>query len=68
MSSDFDNQLFTKVCELEARLELAHKKNYECEQMIKEAITIIFNSGLTVDNTDWYMKAIKLLESRKYGI
>jgi len=65
--SDFDNQLFNKVCELEGRLELLHKKNYDCEQLVAEAITIIFNSGLTVDNTDWYIRATKLLEDRKHG-
>ena len=32
--SDFDNQLFTKVCELEARLELQHKKVWETEQKL----------------------------------
>ena len=65
--SDFDNQLFTKVCELEGRLELLHKKNYECEKMLAEAVTILFKSGLTADNSDWYLNATRLLEGRQNG-
>lgn len=65
--TDFDNQLFSKVCELEGRLELVRKDKYESEMLLKEAITIVFNSGLTADNSDWYLRATQLLESRNNG-
>lgn len=65
--SDFDNQLFTKVCELEGRLELLRKENYEAHELLKDAVSIVFKSGLTADNTDWYMRATKLLEIRLNG-
>jgi hypothetical protein len=62
--SDFDNQLFVKVCELEGRLELLHKKHYECELLLKEIAETMFKSGLTEDNIEIYSKAIKFLENR----
>jgi hypothetical protein len=65
--TDFDNQLFSKVCELEGRLELVRKDKYESDMLLEEAITIVNNAGLTPDNTDWYIRATKLLESRKHG-
>lgn len=43
--SDFDNQLFVKVCELEARMELSNKKLYEAEQKLK-AITVLLEQAI----------------------
>lgn len=39
--SSFDNQLFTKVCTLEAQLELNNKKLFETEQKIAEIEKIL---------------------------
>lgn len=52
---------FAKTCELEGRLELVNKRAWEMEQLVQEARTIMFNTGLTADNTDWYTKASKAL-------
>lgn len=50
--SDFNDQLFTKVCELEARLELQHKKVWETEQklvtieqLLRQALDIIIDTN-----------------------
>lgn len=48
---------FAKTCELEGRLELVNKRAWDMEQLVRDARTIIFESGLTADNTDWYLKA-----------
>ncbi len=49
---DFNDQLFSKVCELEARLELQHKKVYETEQklvtieqLLRQALDIIIDTN-----------------------
>lgn len=39
--SGFDEELFTKVCTLEAQLELNNKKLYETEQKIVEIQKIL---------------------------
>jgi hypothetical protein len=50
--SDFNDHLFTKVCELEARLELQHKKMYETEQklvtieqLLRQALDVIIDTN-----------------------
>lgn len=50
--SDFNDHLFTKVCELEARLELQHKKLYETEQklvtieqLLRQALDVIIDTN-----------------------
>ena len=50
--SSFDNQLFTKVCTLEAQLELNNQKLYETEQkivkieqLLKQALEIIIDTN-----------------------
>jgi len=50
--SDFNDQLFTKVCELEGRMELQHKKLWETEQklvaiegLLREALAIIIDTN-----------------------
>jgi hypothetical protein len=50
--SDFNDQLFSKVCELEARLELQHKKVWETEQklvtieqLLRQAMDIIIDTN-----------------------
>lgn len=50
--SDFNDQLFSKVCELEGRLELQHKKLWETEQklvaiegLLREALAIIIDTN-----------------------
>ena len=55
--SEFNDQLFTKVCTLEAQLELNNKKLYETEQkisrietLLKQALDIIIDTN-TVANT-----------------
>ena len=52
---------FAKTCELEGRLELANKRAWEMEQLVREARVIIFAAGLTGDAMDWYLKASKAL-------
>lgn len=49
---DFNDQLFTKVCELEGRMELQHKKLWETEQklvaiegLLREALAIIIDTN-----------------------
>jgi hypothetical protein len=61
MNEDFNGQLFQKVCELEARLELEGSKRYELERLLKEAVIMISHTGLTDYNTDWYLRAKKEL-------
>jgi len=41
----FDDQLFTKVCMLEAKLELNEKKLYELETLLKQALAIIIDTN-----------------------
>ena len=50
--SDFNDQLFSKVCELEARLELQHNKVWETEQklvtieqLLRQALDIIIDTN-----------------------
>ena len=50
--SDFNDQLFSKVCELEGRMELQHKKLWETEQklvaiegLLREALAIIIDTN-----------------------
>ena len=50
--SDFDEVLFTKVCTLEAQLELNSKKLYETEQkivrienLLRQALEIIIDTN-----------------------
>lgn len=50
--SGFDEQLFTKVCTLEAQLDLNNKKLYETEQkivrieaLLKQALEIIIDTN-----------------------
>ena len=50
--SGFDEQLFTKVCTLEAQLELNNQKLYETEQkivkieqLLKQALEIIIDTN-----------------------
>ena len=50
--SDFNDQLFTKVCELEGRMELQHKKLWETEQklvsielLLRQALEIIIDTN-----------------------
>ena len=50
--SDFDEVLFTKVCTLEAQLELNNKKLYETEQkivrienLLRQALEIIIDTN-----------------------
>lgn len=50
--SDFNDHLFTKVCTLEAQLELQHKRMYESEQklvaiesLLKQALDIIIDTN-----------------------
>ena len=52
MSNDFDTVLFTKVCTLEAQLELNNQKLYETEQkivrieqLLKQALEIIIDTN-----------------------
>ena len=56
-----DDQFFVRCCTLEGQLELANKRAWEMEQLVREARTIIFDAGLTADNTDWYTKASRAL-------
>ncbi len=49
---DFNDQLFTKVCELEGRMELQGKKLYETEQklvaietLLRQALDIIIDTN-----------------------
>ena len=49
---DFNDQLFTKVCTLEAQLDLNNKKLYETEQkivrieqLLKQALEIIIDTN-----------------------
>ena len=49
---DFNDQLFSKVCELEARFELQHKKVWETEQklvtieqLLRQAMDIIIDTN-----------------------
>lgn len=41
MSNDFDTQLFAKVVQLEARLEVAEKQLYETTQTLKEVRSLL---------------------------
>ena len=50
--SEFNDQLFTKVCELEGRMELQTKKLWETEQklvaiegLLREALAIIIDTN-----------------------
>jgi hypothetical protein len=43
--SDFDTELFTKVCTLEAKLELNEKKLWELEKLLKQALEIIIDTN-----------------------
>jgi len=43
--SDFNEHLFTKVCTLEAKLELNEKKLYELEKLLKQALEIIIDTN-----------------------
>jgi hypothetical protein len=52
MSNDFDTVLFTKVCTLEAQLELNNQKLHETEQkivrieqLLKQALEIIIDTN-----------------------
>jgi hypothetical protein len=44
-----DNQLFGKVCELEARLELANNRAWLMQGLVKQA----FDIGLKQDDEAW---------------
>lgn len=44
-----DNYLFGKVCELEARLELANNRAWLMQGLVKQA----FEIGLKEDNPAW---------------
>ena len=44
---DFNDQLFTKVCELEGRMELQSKKLYETEQKLV-AIEVLLRQALDI--------------------
>lgn len=44
---DFNDQLFTKVCELEGRVELQGKKLYETEQKLV-AIEVLLRQALDI--------------------
>lgn len=57
MNEDFNNQLFQKVCELEAKLELSSKREYELERLVREATVIMSNQGLNDYNTGWFLRA-----------
>ena len=43
--SHFNDELFTKVCTLEAKLELNEKKLYELEKLLKQALEIIIDTN-----------------------
>ena len=50
--SDFDNVLFTKVCTLEAEMDLQNKRLYETEQklvtienLLRQALEIIIDTN-----------------------
>ena len=43
--SDFNEHLFTKVCRLEAKLELNEKKLWELEKLLKQALEIIIDTN-----------------------
>jgi len=43
--SDFNEHLFTKVCTLEAKLELNEKKLWELEKLLKQALEIIIDTN-----------------------
>ena len=41
----FNEELFTKVCTLEAKLELNEKKLWELEKLLKQALEIIIDTN-----------------------
>jgi hypothetical protein len=41
----YDEQLFVKVCTLEAKLELNEKKLYELENLLRQALEIIIDTN-----------------------
>ena len=43
--SDINEHLFTKVCTLEAKLDLNEKKLYELEKLLKQALEIIVDTN-----------------------
>ena len=43
--SEFNEELFTKVCTLEAKLELNEKKLWELEKLLKQALEIIIDTN-----------------------
>lgn len=43
--SHFNDELFTKVCTLEAKLELNEKKLYELEGLLRKALEIIIDTN-----------------------
>jgi hypothetical protein len=43
--SHFNDELFTKVCTLEAKLELNEKKLWELEKLLKQALEIIIDTN-----------------------
>lgn len=60
-----DDHYFVRSCTLEAQLELERKARWEVQQLLEEAATIVFNSGLTADNTDWYLRTQRALGKEK---
>ena len=56
-----DDHYFVRSCTLEAQLELERKARWEIQQLLEEAETIVFNAGLTADNTDWYLRTRRAL-------
>ena len=49
-----DNYLFGKVCELEARLELANNRAWLMQELVRQAFAI----GLKEENESW-QEAVK---------
>jgi precorrin isomerase len=43
--SEFNEELFTKDCTLEAKLELNEKKLWELEKLLKQALEIIIDTN-----------------------
>ena len=58
-----DNYLFGKVCELEARLELANNRAWLMQGLVQQA----FDIGLKQDNEAWQAAVKQALEGNKNG-
>jgi hypothetical protein len=58
-----DNQLFGKVCELEALLELANNRAWLMQGLVQQA----FDIGLKQDNEAWQAAAKQALGRSKNG-